>query len=68
MKSIKRALIFLKEVYWEVMPRSGRVSWPDRKTVIGSTAVVFVTVALVSLYLGLIDALLSRIIRLVVQR
>lgn len=49
-------------------PKSKRVSWPDRKTVIGSTVVVFVTVAIVSLYLGLIDALLSRIMRFVLQR
>lgn len=46
---------FLREVWMEIVPPHGKVTWPDRKTVFGSTVIVLVTVLLVSIYIGILD-------------
>ncbi len=40
-----------------------KVTWPSRKEAMGGTAVVLVVVFLTALFLGIVDAILSRIIR-----
>ncbi|MDI6703483.1 MAG: preprotein translocase subunit SecE [bacterium] len=55
----ERVKKFLKEILIEVAPPKAKVSWPDKKTVIGSTIVVFVTIGLVSICLGIIDGILN---------
>ncbi|MEA3509545.1 MAG: preprotein translocase subunit SecE [candidate division NC10 bacterium] len=54
---------FLKEVRTEM----GKVSWPPRKQVIGSTAVVIVSVFIVSLFLGLVDVILRTVMATVLH-
>ena len=56
---ISKALEFLSEVKVEVK----KVTWPSRKEAIGGTAVVVVVVFLIALFLGIVDALLSKIIQ-----
>lgn len=46
---------YLAEVWGEVKPTDGKVSWPSREDVRGSTVVVIATVAILALYLGAID-------------
>jgi preprotein translocase SecE subunit len=58
----------LKECWGEVAPPHGKVSWPDRKTVIASTGIVFITVALVSIYLGIVDLIVQAILGVVFKR
>jgi preprotein translocase subunit SecE len=53
---------FLRECKIELK----KVKWPTRKELLASTAVVIVLVLLVSLFLGLIDVGLIRIIRSIV--
>lgn len=53
---------YLSEVTFELR----KVVWPSRKETIGSTAVVLVVVALAGVFLGAVDMVLSRLIRLVV--
>jgi len=53
---------FLRECRIELK----KVKWPTRKELFASTAVVIVIVLLVSLFLGLIDVGLIRIIRIIV--
>lgn len=55
---LAKARDFLMEVKVEVK----KVTWPTRKEAIGGTMVVLVVVFLVSLYLGIIDTLLSKIV------
>ena len=50
---------FMKEFRIEMK----KVTWPTRKEIVASTGVVLFVVVLISLYLGLADALLSRIVR-----
>jgi preprotein translocase subunit SecE len=52
---------FLREVKIELK----KVTWPTRKQTMGSTVVVVVLVMVFSLFLGLVDAGLSSLIRVV---
>ena len=58
---IDKSIQFLKEVRVELK----KVVWPTRKDTIGSTSVVLVVVIIVSVFLGLVDLGLSRLIRIV---
>lgn len=53
---------YLREVWHELR----KVTWPSRKETIGSTSVVLVLVLLASLFLGVVDLVLSRFVRLFV--
>ena len=50
---------FLREVRVELK----KVTWPTRKETMASTVVVLVTVIISAIYLGLVDYILSKIIR-----
>ena len=56
-----KATLFLREVRAELK----KVTWPSRKQTIGSTVVVIVLVAIISLFLGVVDVALSGVIRVV---
>ena len=58
-----RAAQFLREVVQEFK----RVTWPSRKQTISTTGVVIVLVILVSVFLGMVDFVLSRLIRLLIS-
>lgn len=49
---------FIKEAYIELK----KVSWLSKKEVIASTSVVIILIVIVSLYIGLVDFLLSKIV------
>lgn len=53
-----KVINFLGEVKVEVK----KVTWPTRKEAMGGTMVVFVVVLLMSVFLGIIDTLLSKIV------
>jgi preprotein translocase subunit SecE len=44
-----------------------KVTWPNRKETLGTTGVVLILVVFVSIYLGLVDFGLSRLVRLVMH-
>ncbi len=50
---------YLREVVYELR----KVIWPSRKETIGSTAVVLLIVIIACIYLGIVDAILSRFVR-----
>jgi preprotein translocase subunit SecE len=53
-----KAKNFLSEVKVEVK----KVTWPSRKDAMGGTMVVMVVVLIISIFLGIIDTLLSKIV------
>jgi len=55
MSLVARAREFLKEVQVE----STKVSWPTRNELRDSTVVVIVTVLIVSLFIGIVDRVLT---------
>ncbi len=60
---IDKSIQFLREVKVELK----KVTWPSRKQTMGSTVVVLVIVTIISLFLGVVDAGLSGLIRAVLQ-
>jgi preprotein translocase subunit SecE len=57
------ALRFLREVRVELK----KVTWPQRKEVIGSTAVVILASFLVAFFLGLVDLILQKLLGLIIK-
>ncbi|HSH70397.1 MAG TPA: preprotein translocase subunit SecE [Deferrisomatales bacterium] len=60
---IEKVRVFLREAQAELK----KVTWPDRKLTGASTLVVLVVVLIVGVYLGVADALLSQLYRLVLS-
>ena len=54
----KKIMDFINEVKTEMT----KVSWPSREETIGSTVVVLVVVAIISVFIGLSDAVISKIL------
>jgi len=61
MNIFKKITDFLKEVKIEL----NKVSWSTRQELIGSTVVVITATFIMAVFIGLIDILLSHILRLV---
>ncbi|MEM5787551.1 MAG: preprotein translocase subunit SecE, partial [Syntrophobacteraceae bacterium] len=59
---INTARQYLREVVYELR----KVVWPSRKETLGSTAVVLVIVGLSAAFLGIIDLILSRMVRMLI--
>lgn len=55
---------FLGEVKLEM----GKVSWSTREELIGSTIVVLVSLAILSIFIGICDVVLSTIINVIMSR
>jgi len=60
---IDRASQFLREVKVELK----KVTWPTRQQTMGSTVVVIILVLLIAAFLGIVDTLLSSLVRMVMQ-
>ncbi len=54
---VERARQFLREV----MVEAKKVTWPNRREAIAQTSMVIVTVILIALFLGVVDAGLQRL-------
>ncbi len=59
----QKMIQFIKEARTELR----KVTWPNRKQLIGSTVVVMITVLFVAIYLGLIDLLFSNIVAVILK-
>ena len=45
-----------------------KVSWPTKDELIGSTIIVIVSLAILSLFIGICDLLLSKIVNIIMTR
>jgi preprotein translocase subunit SecE len=59
----QKAINFIKEARAELR----KVTWPNRKQLISSTIVVIITVALVAVFLGIVDLVFSRLVTIILQ-
>lgn len=57
---VKKISTFLGEVRAEL----GKVAWSTREEVLASTAVVFMMIAIMAVFIGVVDIALSHIVRL----
>ncbi|MFA5275516.1 MAG: preprotein translocase subunit SecE [Candidatus Omnitrophota bacterium] len=60
MNILAKPINFVKEVRAEL----GKVAWSTKQELISSTAVVIVTTAIVAVFIGIIDLLLSKFLSL----
>ena len=58
---MNKVVKFIQEVRAELK----KVNWPTRKELIDSTKVVIIASLLLTLFIGLVDALLARLLNLV---
>ncbi|MBP7058659.1 preprotein translocase subunit SecE [Candidatus Gracilibacteria bacterium] len=56
---VDKALQFLSQAKAELK----KVTWPTRKQTLASTAVVMVIVAIMAIYLGMVDFVLAKIVK-----
>jgi len=58
---VQKVKNFLESVKIEL----GKVTWPTRKETMATTGVVVVIILLISIYLGICDVFLARLMRLI---
>ena len=56
---VAKAIQFLLEVRGEVK----KVTWPSKKEAMGGTAVVVFVVLVMALFLGIVDAIISKVVQ-----
>ncbi|BBA71294.1 preprotein translocase subunit SecE [Geobacter sulfurreducens] len=54
-----------KEFLTEVKAELGKVTWPTRKETVSTTWVVVAIVLLISIYLGVCDVVLAKLMRII---
>jgi len=59
----QKLINFIREARAELR----KVTWPNKKQLISSTIVVMITVALVAVFLGIVDLVFSRIVTIILQ-
>ncbi len=64
MNILKKPIGFIKEVRQEL----SKVSWSTKQELIGSTTVVIVITAILAVYIGMADLVLSRVLSLVFMK
>ena len=65
--NLKNMMDSIVRFYGEVKAEAKKIVWPLRKETVASTAVVVVIVLIVSFYLGIVDAILSRAVKLILS-
>jgi preprotein translocase subunit SecE len=63
MDKVKRILFKIRQFLEEARAELKKVTWPTRKQTLASTSVVLIVVIVVSMYLGLVDFGLAKIIK-----
>ncbi len=65
MAALKDNLVELSQYLKDSKGEMKKVTWPGRKATIGLTWVVLLTVFVISLYLGIVDLGLAKLIKLI---
>jgi preprotein translocase subunit SecE len=63
MDKVKLILFKIRQFLEEARAELKKVTWPTRKQTLASTSVVLIVVIVVSMYLGLVDFTLAKIIK-----
>jgi preprotein translocase subunit SecE len=64
---IKNAVEKTKQFFREIKVELKKISWPQRKETIASTSVVLIIVMIVAFYLGIVDMILSRVVKIILS-
>ena len=55
---------FFKDIKLEMI----KVSWPNKDELIGSTAIVLISLAILSAFIGVCDVVLSKVVNIIMAR
>jgi preprotein translocase subunit SecE len=58
----------MKGFFSDVGAEMGKITWPERQELLGSTVVVIVSVVLLSMYVGVCDKLLVTLLKVLVRQ
>ncbi len=58
---MQKLMKFLRTAWAELK----KVTWPGKKEILASTAVVLIVAVILMLYLGILDFLLSRLVKII---
>jgi len=61
----KRILEKVKQFFREVTAEGKKVSWPSKQEFVGATVVVIFAILVLSIFIGLVDFVLSRLFGLI---
>ena len=67
MNGVKIMIEKIKQFFREVKVEVHKVVYPSREELIGSTWVVIVTVVVISLFLGVVDLSLTKLVGMVIR-
>jgi preprotein translocase subunit SecE len=67
LNGVKRMIEKIKQFFREVKVEVHKVVYPSREELIGSTWVVIVTVMVISLFLGVVDLGLTKIVGIAIR-
>ena len=59
-----KVTLFFKDIKLEM----SKVSWPNKDELIGSTAIVLISLAILSAFIGVCDVVLSKIVNIIMAR
>ncbi len=65
MAAVKESIVELSQYLKDSKGEMKKVTWPGRKATVGLTWVVLLTVFVISLYLGIVDLGLAKLMKLV---
>ena len=60
---LTKTINFIKEVKVEL----GKVSWPDKNELLGSTTVVIITTAILAVFIGVCDFVFAKFIQIIIR-
>lgn len=58
----------IKNFFKDIKLEMGKVSWPTKNELIGSTIIVLVSLTLLSLFIGICDAGLSAMVNIIMSK
>lgn len=67
MAAIKESILELSQYLKDSKGEMKKVTWPTRKATVGLTWVVLIVVLVISLYLGVVDLGLSKLIKMILS-
>ena len=66
LRLIIKNFLRIKEFFTEVWTELSKVAWPTRKELISSTWIVIITALLLSVFLGVVDVVFSKILSIII--
>ena len=55
---------FLRKVWIEADPKNGNIVWPSKKEIWQTTLIVIITIAIVSIYVGILDYIFAWLLKI----